>query len=336
MTPNIRDRQDPPFCIKLEFTRGCNLQCDFCGINSIQDRPSENLKFMSRETAKAVIANIPRSWNSRFEMSLRGEPSLNPDGPYIVSLLRERFPKSSIMMTSNGGGFVGRNGFKHLMDLYDAGVNIIALDDYAHANLVPKIRRYTDDLELEGVRIYEYPEQKEGNPHKRRKGKHLVFIQDITEATKGTHSTLSNHAGSAAPLDYKYKDKRCGLPFRELVIRYDGTVNLCCHVWTGQFTYGDLSLESAEEIWHGKPIEAMRKILYHEGRVESPCLGCTAKPLKVGLLPDKLGKLSMPPVSLKDRQLVRSMSFAGWEKGIKGRALENIPVVQVDGEEDDL
>lgn len=329
-----RIKQDPPFCIKIEFSRGCNLQCDFCGINSIQTRPSENIQFMSRDTAESVVGNIPEHWNPRFELTLRGEPSLNPDGPYIISLIRKRFPKASIMMTSNGGGFVGKNGFNRMMEMFNSGLNMLALDDYEHANLIPKIRKYIVDLELEGVKVYEYPEQPEGHPHKRRTGKSVSFLQDLTVATKGSHTSPNNHAGAAAPLDSRYDDVRCALPFRDMVVRYDGTVNLCCNIWTGDYTFGDATLDSLEDLWNCAELEAIRKVLYHEGRKYAPCLGCTAKPVRVGLLPDKLGKQEMPPVTEKDRAIIRETAYKGREKTIVGRALENIPVIQIT--EDDL
>lgn len=285
---------------------------------------------MSFDIAKKVIDNIPKEWNSRFEFSLRGEPSLNPDKNRIVAYIRKRFPKASIMMTSNGGGFVGKQCFEKVEAIFDAGLNVLALDDYGHANLIPKIRKYMDDFELAGVELYEHPADKNSSPHSRRKGKHIVFIQDLIAATKGTHNFACNHAGAAAPLDDTKVNTRCHRPFRELIVRYDGSVNLCCNVWTGDFTVGNATTTGLKELWNHEAFMAARKILYHEGRTFAPCYGCDAKGIRAGLLPDKLGKETMPEVEFEDYDLVEEYSHKGRESTILGRALVNIPIVKGD------
>lgn len=325
--------QEPPFCIKLELTRGCNLQCDFCGINSIQASPKETKKFMSIETAKTIMDKIPFDWNPRFELTLRGEPTLNQNRNEIIAAIREGLPSASIMMTSNGGGLLSSPGAQQNLEaMFSSGLNILALDDYEHANIIPKIRAKACEFTLldSGIKTYEYPEDKNGNPHRRTNKKFISFMKDLTTTTKGTHNHVCNHAGAAAPLEFSKESQRCHRPFRELVIRYNGNVDICCNSWTGDFTVGNIhDVESLDELWNHEALNAMRSVLYHDGRTMVPCLGCNAKVSRAGLLPDKLGKTAMPTVTPEDLELLEEYANEGREPEIMGRALNFIPVVEI-------
>ena len=112
------------------------------------------------------------------------------------------------------------------------------LDNYERIRIVDKIKEKYNGK----YKVYEYPKDPLGNPHSRRKPnvKMIVVGADLTIATSGTHAQVSNHAGSAFPLNHKQDGKRCAKPFRELSIRWDGNVALCCNDWTG--IYGTMML----------------------------------------------------------------------------------------------
>lgn len=310
------ERQAPPFCMQIELTEGCNLRCQFCGLNGIRGKDND-YKFMSVALARQVIERIKEAgWRPRIEFAMHGEPSMNPDFLTIVARFRKQLgPRIHLMMTSNGAGFV--KDPVYTIDTTLTYLNVLALDWYDGIKLVPKIlERYleapahqdilTANHEPRHPPIF-YPGDKLGNPHRRRKpDEHdLVIVQDIASATKGTHATLNNHAGCGAPKNQDAQGKRCAKPFRELSIRWDGSVALCCNDWPGHYRVGNVKDMTLEQLWQSPAMRAARRKLYHGQRDFGPCNGCDALSYRPGLLPDQLGKLTLPLPTEEDERAIR-------------------------------
>lgn len=297
-------RQEPPNAVQIELIEGCNLRCAVCGLNGIRGKDND-YKAMKPATLKSAIEQMVKlDWNPRIEFAMHGEPSMHPDVPGMISVAREAGPRFQIMMTSNGGGFLRKPGpVENVRAFFEAGGNVLAFDDYENANLVPKIRKalpLTYDkkwlaLDSGFVKVFEYPQNPDGNPHQRGHKRSLVFIQDLITASKGTHSHVNNHAGAGGPPNEKGVGKRCAKPFRELSIRWDGSVAGCCNMWRGQFKAGHVVKDGLDEVWNGEAMTALRTALYHGRRdMMVECKGCDALSTRVGLLPDKLGKDTLP------------------------------------------
>lgn len=296
--PTARLIQSPPFCVQIELVEGCNLRCDFCGLNGIRRREND-YKFANESTLQLVATSIANSgWRSRIEFAMHGEPSLHPNLIGCLAIFRKALPKSNLMVTSNGAGYLKD------INLVDATLNLVdtlALDWYENVTIVPRIlERYNG-----AHQVLHYPQNRQANPHSRYKGKRLVVVQDIAKATKGTHANINNHCGCGAPLDYSTNGKRCAKPFRELSIRYDGNVALCCNDWRGAYVVGNTATRGVEYIWQHPAMQAARKKLYHGLRDFGPCLGCNALSYRPGLLPDQKGKQVLPLPGPADLQAIQ-------------------------------
>lgn len=283
--------QDPPFCVQVEFTEGCNLLCDFCGLNGIRSKPAENMKFMSLTMANHVAASIAKAgWTSRIEFAMHGEPTMNPQFIALVAAFRKHLPRNQLMMTSNGGGLL-KDTSNAIDALFAAGLNILALDDYQTVNIVPKIRQRQRTYP-----VHEYPvDGLEFSPHRRwsKSTKVIIIIEDIGKATSGSHASLTNHCGCGAPPNDRKQGQRCAKPFRELGIRWDGAVAGCCNDWRGIVKVGSVITTSVADLWRGAVLQAMRRKLYAGQRDFGACSGCDYVSYRNGLLPDKLGKVRM-------------------------------------------
>jgi radical SAM protein with 4Fe4S-binding SPASM domain len=311
--------QEPPFVIQVELTEGCNLRCNFCGLNGI--RGSDNdFKFMTVELAHRITDEILRcKWTPRIEFAMHGEPSANPQMLDVLYVFRKKLRKTSLMMTSNGYGFM--KDPTYMIDAVLTYVNTLALDWYENVKIVPKIiERYQGKHD-----IHYYPKDVKANPHTRRLGKDklLVVVQDIAKATKGTHSTLNNHCGCGAPKNDNGQGKRCGKVFRELSIRWDGNVAICCNDWRGTYKIGNVMNRGLDELWNSKPMYAARQKLYQGQRDFGPCDGCDAVTYRTGLLPDKYGKDTVEEPDDKTEEVIRKALGKGvytlpvlreWEK----------------------
>jgi MoaA/NifB/PqqE/SkfB family radical SAM enzyme len=299
------EKQPPPYCIQLELTEGCNLACSFCGIanirkngangpDDIRGKNSHPYKFLNWGAALVIAKAIKKAqqdhkWNPRIEMAMHGEPTMNPGYKDIVQVLRQHLPKTHLQMTTNGGGLLKGDLSQNINDLMEAGLNVLLLDNYEGIKICDRVRQtYTGPHPL-----FEYPLEKKANPHRRRKSTEhdIVVTQDILTASRGTHSMLNNHAGSAFPKNKRAENKRCAKVFREMSIRWDGNVAICCNDWPGHYRCGSaLSCDSLEELWQSAPFLAARKKLYYGERDFGPCDGCDALSYRPGLLPDAKGK----------------------------------------------
>ncbi len=321
-------KQEAPFSIQVELTKGCNLQCSFCGINGFQDRPGKGLQFMTLALAAKLAKQIADlKWTSRLEFAMHGEPTMNQDWIEIISIFRSKL-SNQIMVTSNGGGIANsRNGIANTVESYfNAGGTILAIDEYQKIKFADKIRRGIDELSLNeiGVTVCEYPENKAGNPHRRIKGKLLTFIAPIDLSKKGTHASLGNHCGAASKLQFDVA-QRCAKPFRELSINWNGSVNLCCNDFIGEFDAGNINHTGLNDIWNGPEFTSARKFLMLPDRTAlRPCRGCTHRTYRNGLLPDKKGKVTLDEPTDKDRQTVLDALFGGPDRGPTAKAIANI------------
>jgi len=310
--------QDPPFAVQIELVEGCSLSCTFCGINGIREKPG-NFKFMAEDTAielanqlREAIANS--EWNPRIEFAMHGEPSLHPQLFDMITHFRVAMPKQSMVMFSNGTGFV--QDVTKIDKLLDAGINTLGLDAYEHVNIVPRvIEKYTrhhlgpgdKEVPYSGAPIYHYPQEKEHNLHSGRRVGHrdIVVIQDISKADTGNHSSLNTHCGGGMKPPSTVLKARCAKPFRELAIRWDGNVALCCNDFRGIYKVGSiLETRNLEGLWNHPRFWAARKKLYARDRNFGPCAPCNAKSMRVGLLPDHLGRVELAPPDSSDDQLI--------------------------------
>lgn len=281
-------KQEAPFAIQIEFTEGCSLYCNFCGLHGIREGIGD-YKFATAETIQKIANEIKElNWNSRIEIAMRGEPSMNPKFIELISILRKTLPKNQLMMTSNGSGFIKTGTIDKA---FKAGLNILALDKYSDIDFVDRALLNNGEAD---VKIYFYPEQLEGNPHHRTNHNFISVIFDIATSSKGTHAKLLNHCGAAAPLTDSKAGKRCAKPFRELSFHYNGNVAICCNDWRGVYDCGNINRNSLDEIWNGEAFQIARKALYNGLRIFKPCLGCNATSYRSGFLPDKKGKESLP------------------------------------------
>ena len=322
--------QEPPLSISLELTEGCSLRCSFCGIAAIQEKQGKGYKFMSEEVMQSAMSQVAAlGWNSRIGFAMRGDPTIHPEFAKMVWITHQHRPRSTKLMLTNAGGLLRKPGpVQNIKNLFDAGLNVLGLDHYQGVAFVPKV---LDAIEKEygtlksngeyceaGFNFWEYPQEPEGNPHKRRKPstRMLVRIRDIvwTEQSdkKGNHNRLSNHAGSGAPPNDSMQGKRCVLPFRQLAIHQNGDVATCCNDWKTEYYCGNILKEGVEAIWNGPAFGASREALYAGRRdMLKPCAGCDHRSYRVGLLPDLLGKGKMHK---PDKQTLEDIRIAT-EKG---------------------
>ena len=105
---------------------------------------------------------------------------------------------------------------------------------------------------------------------------HPELKKRTTIVLRKSEEILTSRGGDAPNRNDKliFTTERCVLPFRQLIIRPDGKVSLCCNDPYGKMTMGDLSKQSIMEIWNGETYRKIREqILGGRGRIEH-CRTC--------------------------------------------------------------
>lgn len=305
-------KQSPPYSIQIELNEGCNLGCSFCGLRGMREKGTQPWYRMKKETAERIIAEIKRvGWHSRIIFSMHGEPTLNPNVTKIIAMFRKAFPTTVMSMMSNGYGIV--HGFgdisteqtisERVGKLMEAGLNDLIIDYYSAKGDAKTIE---DALKGSEFKIEHLASKVP--LYSPRAGHFRVLFNPPIQKEKAINRHLCNHCGAAGPLDMSYQGKRCARPFRELAIRYDGSVAICCNDFRGEYPIGNIMEQSIEDIWYSKRFEAARILLYAGERSFKPCYGCNALSHRVGLLPDGRGKEDMPEPNDKILNYARSIS----------------------------
>jgi radical SAM protein with 4Fe4S-binding SPASM domain len=226
----------------------------------------------------------------------------------MIAAARRHNPGAFIMVTSNGGGWQ-KDAYARIAALFKAGLNTLALDDYKHSggwvtNIKAQLAPYED---VASWRVHHYPSDPKGNPHHRHKEQKLVYLNDIEDNSTGNHQ-LTNQGGASFAAKKEPLAQRCAKPFRELSVRWDGNVAICCDDWKGTYKVGNVNDMPLQDIWYHPRFEAARRKLYAADRnmgASAPCTGCDVRTYRNGLLPDKLGKGAMLPPDDESNAVVR-------------------------------
>lgn len=277
--------------VELDITEGCNLHCDFCGLAGM----AKELHFMSKETVIKVCQLLKDSGLSpRIHLIGHGEPTLNPNLCEIIRIVREMLPHSKITVSTNGFSIL-REQYpeKKIQQYFDAGLDTITIDEYLHNNL-DAFRAY---LTEKGI-----PYSENITDSFAPKAERIRINPPIETNSK---RALSARCGAAFAPPCFQMPKKCSKIFRELFIRWDGNVGLCCEDFRGEYEVVNIhSVQSLAEAWNHPRLEAARKFLYEGRRIFHPCELCNVEPNRPGLLPDWTGKGTMPKPKQLDYGIV--------------------------------
>lgn len=293
-----------PNTVQFEFVQGCNRRCFFCGTMGIERK----LYYIEPKVLKKQCDLVVESgYNPRILIAGHGENALHPKFLRCIEIMRERMPKQHIQILTNGYS-VKKLGLQHILEMFDAGLNDICLDEYADSKF--------DDDEIMEVLTEHYPDRSmpkfvrmsKGVPlymPKNPNSKRLMIIPAIEEDEICVSRKLTNHCGAGMEPTTELADRVCTRIFREMSFRWDGNVAICCQDFRGQYPIANvMDVDTFDELWLHERFEAARRILYHKQRIFFPCNICNHLPIREGLLPDHKGLETMPKPTKADRDIV--------------------------------
>ncbi len=262
----------------IEVTNACNLRCRFCPRDEMKD-----VGFMSKKTFDHFLNGVPLRSTDNVAFVGMGEPTLNPLLPEFVSLVKERYPKLTAWVTTNGT----RLGTDVVPRLVNAGLDILDISfngldrgsyestmcgarfDETLVSIEELARRFRRDRVRTTLQInYVLSEE---NKHRekdirtfwRKRGIEHFRVQQAHDRAGlvGLPGMVSNRPGLR------------GRPCRvfELVnfITWKGDVLCCCHDIRRALPLGNIR----ETDW--AQIERRKKEVLREGKWPGMCARCT-------------------------------------------------------------
>ena len=235
--------------IEIETLNRCNSTCSFCPVNKNAD--TREFKIMKKELFISILQQL-KDMNYAGSVGLysNNEPFLDERIIDLARIAKEQLPANHLYLYTNGT-LVTLEKFQEIMkyldrmyiDNYNDKLNLIApvkvIHDYCRNN-----RLYRDKVRIR-----------------------LRKLNDVL-------STRGGQAPNRKQEKIETLNYGCFLPFRQMVVRPDGKVSLCCNDALGTMTLGDLTKDSVDAIWHGEKYCAIREKITNGRHDIELCSGC--------------------------------------------------------------
>lgn len=302
VTPEI------PLNIDIELSSRCNLNCNYCPINSTKYQEKVNwanrpwnfpVNFLFDLLGECIDLGVPA-----VKLNWLGEPTLHPDFSLILTEIG-RLDFYDVLMNTSGNyrstltwSLLNLTKIKFSVDTFDKenyrrmkrGGNLEDVIDNINSLLsnghpcVGIHRTITNDNEFEDF-----------------KGQAKACFGDkviITEHWEFDR-TISARSQEKIDLNRRY----CGYPSQRLVVNTNGDVFPCCADMFGEMNLGNIKFNSLMSIWNSEKLQRIRDLLKKGEFPSQACKECVSwvayKSPKAELVKDKalwkkpsIGKLS--------------------------------------------
>ena len=288
-----------PYTVQIEAVQGCNRRCRFCGTAGMERK----FYFADIKTVQHTCRLIrDAGLNCRILLAGHGEPTLHPQIAQIIAEIRKHLPENTIHLFTNGT--VIEKHPEMVVELFNAGLNDLVFDEYSDHRVGEFVRN--DPI----CRSFRVVEQGRGVPlmcEKKPGQKRICIVPPIDIVGKNTaNRKLINHCGAGmkplrAPLEAK-----CGNLFRDLFVRWDGNIAICCNDFRGEYYVTNImQCGTLREAYFHRRLESARRFsMINNRKAVHPCDVCNDKPIRPGLLPDRSGKVKLDKPTAEDYRIV--------------------------------
>lgn len=256
---------------EIEFVHGCNLSCNFCP-TSLAKETDKSYFQMTQRTMNRLLEFITDK-NAVINLSLRGEATIHKYFYDYVKQIKTKFPKSFLTLFTNGDRLKNEDIIRY----WDCGGDIVFMDCYSET-LSERLIKFAD---------LNPTNNSAGLFDKKNRGKRILFLSEPPQFEKNkrqAHSWVGIMNASEWFTDnfidknfnkYPLK-KKCTYPFRQLIIRANGALDLCCLDWNGVGRLGNIFdyATDKEHIKNNPLFKQIKTMLYNKNRDFAPCDRC--------------------------------------------------------------
>ncbi len=228
-----------PMEIEVETLNRCNGTCPFCPVNV--NMPQRKYAQMTAELFHKIIDELSElNYEGKISLFSNNEPLLDNRIIEFHQYAKEKLPKAYFSLYTNGSLLT----VKKLQELVRY-LDCIVVDNY-NDNL-----KVNSELREVYAYLQEHNELKDKVNFSMRKKRVVLY-------SRGGQAPNKQNA--------RPRKAKCLLPFRQMIIRPDGKISLCCNDALGKYTLGDVNESSIHEIWNGKKYESIRVRMASNGR----------------------------------------------------------------------
>lgn len=222
--------------VEIETINRCNGNCSFCPVNRKND--TRKIAKMSRSLFENIIEQLANiDYKGKLALFSNNEPFLDKNIIEKHEYARKKLPNARMHLFTNGT-LLTIDKFKKIVEYLDE----LIIDNYQQDLMLIKP---CQDIE-------KYCEE------------HTELKKKVTIVLRKQQEILTNRGGNAPNRMDKvsYPNAKCVLPFKQLIIRPDGKVSLCCNDPLGCDTLADLNKEKILDAWYNPKFQRVRECLY--------------------------------------------------------------------------
>ena len=291
-----------PLLVHLETTNRCNFKCTFCPESLENYREQAGGLFqLSNEDYERVIDQLSEMPQTVKMLNLftMGEPLMNKNIFGQVAYARKKLPQTLIVMSSNGALLTEKKYEAACKSGLDKlRISIFGHDDVTHRTNTQKnvpldtirenVKGFVEYRDQNGYHNPEVYVKTIESPNKTDNEAFFNYFQGVADKTviEGLSNWNDDSAQFSQTLSvdmealtsseyYSQKKYVCPYPFYSFVVHSDLKVSVCCIDWNKKTVIGDLSKNSVEEVWNGKPLLEFQTLhLKREKHKISACKNC--------------------------------------------------------------
>lgn len=257
----------------LELSYYCNRACNYCPVHTFE-RSDKNLEIPEKILNHVASSLAEINYDGRISLNLFNEPLASKNIFKNISFISNKVPKSLLSLNSNGDYIKNLN---YLEKLEESGLKEICITMHT-----PKNTEWNREYCISQLKKF----AKKVNYNLTKKnikqlsfnffvGKLIVEVYCTNWYTSG-----NSRGGLIENLNKKKRILPCEKPIREFVISYDGTVQLCCHIYHNKKYDKKISIIDPEnnlnifQIYLGKILSNSRKNLFNYSEKKGVCASC--------------------------------------------------------------
>jgi len=287
---------ETPYSAHIDICSVCNFKCKFCFQSNQANVREKGIKlgFMDIKLFEKIVDDLAE-FKDRFKkikIGNHGEPTLHPKLPEMIRYIKSRDVTEIIELFTHGAQL----NPKLNLELVDAGLSRVNISvEGITAEAYRKISGVNIDMD-EFVRNIKHLYE-----HRKQLRIYVKIVDvDMTDADKQTFYDMFGDICDEIFIEnvvpqwpeankfeidvtgmygqkitrYKYV---CPFPFMYLHFNFDGTTSGCTLDWSREVLIGDVSKQSALEIWQGEPLRDLQIKMLEKKRDEIPiCDKCLA------------------------------------------------------------
>ncbi len=259
----------------LELSYYCNRACNYCPIYTME-RSDKNLE-ISEEVLESILRSLSEiEYDQRISLNLFNEPLASKNILKNIKYINQHVPKALISMNSNGDYI---KDISYIKKLEESGLKEILITMH-----VPKNRKWNREYAENQLKRFSAKIGYDLN-QKNLKDLNFSFLEGKlfceVFCTDWTSSEIANSRGGLLErFNNKTRILPCEKPIREFVISYDGSIQLCCHVFHNKEYDKKLSLIEPKKnidifkIYSGNILAKSRRGLFDYSEKKGLCASC--------------------------------------------------------------